>query len=59
MSYWLHPEAEAKLGDAAVYNGEHASKPIASSFVTEFERVLTLLVANQNLGTPADDGLRT
>ncbi len=59
MSYWLHPEAEAELGDAAVYYGEHASKPIASSLVTEFERVLTLLVAKQHLGTPADDGLRT
>jgi hypothetical protein len=31
VSYWLHPEAEAELGDAAVYYGEHASKPIASS----------------------------
>jgi toxin ParE1/3/4 len=59
VSCWLHPGAEAELGDAAVYYAEHASKAIASSFVTEFERVLTLLVANQRLGTPADDGLRT
>jgi toxin ParE1/3/4 len=59
VSYWLHPEAETELGDAAVYYAEHASKAIASSFVTEFERVVTLLVANQHLGTPVDDGLRT
>lgn len=59
MSYWLHPEAEAELGNAAVYYAQQASKVIASSFVTEFERVLTLLIANQRLGAPADDGLRT
>lgn len=59
MSSWLHPEAEAELGDAAVYYAEHASKAIAAAFVVEFERVLALLVANQYLGTSADEGLRT
>lgn len=59
MSYWLHPAAEAELGDAAVYYAEHANQSIASAFVTEFERVLALLVVNQHLGTPADGGLRT
>lgn len=59
MSYWLHPAAEAELGDAAVYYAKHANQSIASAFVTEFERVLALLVANQHLGSPADDGLRT
>lgn len=58
MSYWLHPEAEGELGAAAVYYAEHANQSIASAFVTEFERVLALLVANQRLGTPADEGLR-
>jgi plasmid stabilization system protein ParE len=58
VSYWLHPEAEAELGDAAVYYAVHANKSIGSAFVTEFERVLALLVANQHLGSPADGGLR-
>lgn len=58
MSYWLHPDAEAELGDAAVYYAEHANKAIASAFVTEFERVLALLVANQRLDSPADGGRR-
>ena len=39
MSYWLHPEAEAELGNSAVYYAEHANRSIASAFVTEFERV--------------------
>lgn len=29
MSYWLHPEAEAELGDAAVYYLKHASRAVA------------------------------
>ncbi len=58
MSYWLHPEAEAEFGDAAVYYAEHANKSIAAAFVTEFERVLALLITNQHLGSPADGGLR-
>jgi len=58
VNYWLHPEAEAEFGDAAVYYAEHANKSIASAFVIEFERVLALLIANQRLGSPADDGLR-
>jgi len=24
VSYWIHPEAETELGDAAVYYAEHA-----------------------------------
>jgi plasmid stabilization system protein ParE len=59
VSYWLHPEAEAELGDAAVYYAEHASKAVAMAFLTEFERVLALLIANQQLGAHTDGGLRT
>ncbi len=58
MSWWLHPEAESELGDAAVYYASHASRAIALAFVLEFERVLGLLVANQFLGGLANDGLR-
>jgi plasmid stabilization system protein ParE len=46
VSYWVHPEAEAELGDAAVYYAEHASLAVAEAFVAEFERVRDLLVGN-------------
>lgn len=54
MSHWIHPEAEAELGDAAVYYATHASRAIAEAFLAEYERVLELLIENQlwrvNLG---------
>ena len=43
MSHWLHPAAEAELGDAAVYYAEHASLAIAEAFLAEYERVRDLL----------------
>ena len=58
MSYWLHPAAELELTEAAVYYAEHASNEIASAFLTEFERVIALLVWNQRLGTRTMEGLR-
>lgn len=59
MSYWIHPEAEAELGDAAVYYARQASKMIAIAYLEEFERVVGLLEMNQSLGAIADDGMRT
>jgi len=44
VSYWLHPEAEAELADAAVYYAEHASLSVAEAFLAEFERVRDLLI---------------
>jgi plasmid stabilization system protein ParE len=58
VSYWLHPDAEAELGDAAVYYAEHASRAVAEAFLAEFERVRDLLVENQYRGPHGDDGLR-
>lgn len=58
MSFWLHDEAEAELGDAAVYYAEHASRSIAEAFLEEFERVIALLKTNQQLGTSKQGGLR-
>ncbi len=59
MSYWIHPEAEAELGDAAVYFAGHASRIIGIAFLEEFERIVELLEGNQQLGTPGDEGMRT
>lgn len=58
MSWSIHPEAEAELGDAAVYYATHASQMIALAFLAEFERVRDLLVENQGLGAHGDEDLR-
>ena len=58
MSYWLHPDAEAELGDAAAYDAEHASPAVAEAFLAEFERIRDLLVENPQRGPHAEDGLR-
>jgi hypothetical protein len=31
VSYWLHPDAEVELGEAAVYYAEHASLAVAEA----------------------------
>lgn len=58
MSYWIHPEAEAERGDAAVYYAAHASLAVAQAFIAEFERVRDLLVENQGRGAHGDHGFR-
>ena len=58
MSYSIHPDAEAELGDAAMYYASHASGMIATAFLAEYERVRDLLVENQKRGPRGDDGLR-
>ncbi|NDZ13801.1 type II toxin-antitoxin system RelE/ParE family toxin [Variovorax sp. WS11] len=58
MSHWIHPEAEAELGDAAVYYATHASRLIAEAFLVEYERVLELLRENQQRGPHGGHGMR-
>jgi plasmid stabilization system protein ParE len=58
VSYWLHPDAEAELGDAVMYYAEQASTVIATAFLAEFESVMELLVENQQRGPHYEDGLR-
>jgi toxin ParE1/3/4 len=58
VTYWLHPDAEAELGEAAVYYAKHASLAVAEAFLVEFERVRDLLVENQLRGPHGDYGLR-
>jgi plasmid stabilization system protein ParE len=58
VSCWIHPEAEAELGDAAEYYAQHASRSIAEAFLAEYERVLDLLVENQQRGPLGDFGFR-
>ena len=58
MNYWLHPEAEAELVEAAEYYAAKASPLVAAAYVREFERVLALVLSNQRLGTPTVGNLR-
>ena len=58
MNYWIHPEAEQELSDAALFYAATASKEIALAFLHEFGRVRDLLVWNQDLGTELAQGMR-
>lgn len=58
MSHWIHPDAEAELGDAAVYYATHASRAIAEAFLAEYERVRDLIVENPRRGLRTEGGLR-
>lgn len=58
MNYWIHPDAEGELGDAAVFYAEQASGLIATAFLAEFERLMGLLVENQQRGPHGEGGLR-
>lgn len=58
MTHWIHPEAEAELGDAALYYVNHASRAIAEAFLIEYERVLCILVDNQSRGPRVEGDLR-
>ena len=58
MTHWLHPDAEAELGDAAVYYATNASHSIADAFLAEYERVRDLIIENQQRGPHTDGGLR-
>jgi plasmid stabilization system protein ParE len=58
MSFWLHPDAEEELGVAAAHYDEQASPDIAQAFLTEYERVIGLLIENQQRGPHTEHGLR-
>lgn len=58
MSCWIHPESEAELEDAALYDLTYAGRSIAEAFLDEFARVCDLLEGNQRSGSPGDYGMR-
>ena len=58
MTHWIHPDAEAELEDAAVYYAENVSRVLAAAFLDEYERVVSLLVENQQRGPHGDFGMR-
>jgi len=58
VTHWIHPDAEAELGEAAVYYLTMANRSIAEAFLAEYERVRDLIVENQRRGPRTDGGLR-
>ena len=50
--------AENDLISTAVFYAQQASSQVASAFLTEFERVITLLVWNPQLGNSVAEGIR-
>jgi plasmid stabilization system protein ParE len=58
VTFRIHPDAEAELGDAAVYYATQASVVVAEAFLAEFERVRDLVIENQQRGPHVDGGLR-
>lgn len=50
MKYWLHPEAENDLRDAAGFYREHAGAILSQAFLTEFERTARMLLRYPMLG---------
>jgi plasmid stabilization system protein ParE len=58
VNYWIHPEAETELGDAAEHYATEANLAIAEAFLAEYERVLDLLIENQQFGMRGDHGMR-
>ena len=53
MTHSIHPDAEAELGDAAVYYATHASLAIAEAFLAEYDRVRDLIIQNPQRGFAA------
>ena len=58
MKYWLHPEAEADLRDAAEFYRQRADLMLARAFLLEFRRTAKLLLRYPRLGSLWRNGRR-
>lgn len=50
MNYWLHPEAQDDLREAAEYYREKAGTALSQSLLREFEHAVGLLLDHPGLG---------
>jgi plasmid stabilization system protein ParE len=50
MNYWLHPEAQQDLREAAEFYREQAGTALSQSFLAEFEHSVRLLLQYPRLG---------
>lgn len=58
MNYWLHPEAQEDLREAAEFYREQAGTSLSQSFLAEFERSVGLLLQHPGLGAMWRHGKR-
>lgn len=58
MNFLLTPQAEEELAEAASYYKKKASAAIATAFIAEFKRAMTIVMQNQQIGTRAEAGMR-
>ena len=58
MNYWLHPEAEDDLREAAEFYREQAGTALSQSFFAEFEGSVELLLRHPSLGAMWRHGKR-
>jgi toxin ParE1/3/4 len=50
VNYWLHPEAQQDLREAAEFYREQAGAALSQSFLAEFEHSVGLLLQYPRLG---------
>ncbi|MFZ2405181.1 MAG: type II toxin-antitoxin system RelE/ParE family toxin [Methylobacter sp.] len=58
MKIIVHPAASADLNNAAAFYSEQANRQLGLAFITEFEKTVSLLSGNPELGTPWVSGTR-
>ena len=58
MNYWLHPEAQEDLREAAEFYREQAGTTLSKSFLAEFEHSVGLLLQYPRLGAMWRHGKR-
>lgn len=51
MKYWLHPEAEHDLREAAKFYRGKAGASLSQAFFAEFEHAISLLLEHPRLGS--------
>ena len=59
MSYSLHRGAEQDLTDAFRFYKREGGRGVAARFLSEFERVMSLLEEFPEIGTPTDEDRRS
>jgi plasmid stabilization system protein ParE len=58
MKYWIHPDANEELHASGDYYATNANNSVAFAFISEFERVIALLIENQQRGPHSENGIR-
>jgi plasmid stabilization system protein ParE len=58
MNYWLHPEAQDDVPEAAAFYREKAGIALSQSLLQEFEHSVSLLLEHPGLGMIWRNGAR-